>query len=256
MTLGNKQEKIIVSKFGGSSMANELAMEKSAKVAHAQNSNIIVVSATFGTTDKLLKIIEKASLGDWASAEKLIFTVREMHFDAHYAIGKNEKTAEILKSLLSELETLAKGIFLLGEKSKKAIDQILSIGERLSSALFTQINASLYPEKNFKLFDARELIVTDDRHGKARPLILETSLKAREARGLLKDHVLITQGFIGQSEDGHTTTLGRGGSDYSAALIAEAMEADALEIWTDVPGLATTDPKISSKARAHFGNHL
>lgn len=231
-------------------MADAAAMKKSAMVANAQCSSIVVVSATFGTTDQLLGIIESASSGDWGASEKLIFTVREKHFDIHYAIGKDEETAQILKSLLAELETLAKGIFLLGEKSPKAVDQILSIGERLSSALFVQLNKSLFPKKTYKLFDARELIVTDDRHGKARPLVLETSLKARPAQQLLEENVLVTQGFIGMSEEGHTTTLGRGGSDYSAALIAEAIEADALEIWTDVPGLATTDPKISPNAQA------
>tara|TARA_B100001971_G_C18263918_1_gene589851 strand:- start:1893 stop:3248 length:1356 start_codon:yes stop_codon:yes gene_type:complete len=242
-------DQIIVSKFGGSSMADEAAMDRSAKIAQRQNSSIVLVSATYGTTDKLLELIKTAQEGNWPTCEKLLFNLREKHFDILGNFTNDTNHTESLKALLKELETLSRGIFLLKECSDKARDQLLSLGERMSSLLFSLSYKNLFPEKDVVLLDARDVIITDDKHTKARPQIDLIERKAKEVFNFAKQRVYISQGFIGKTEAGHTTTLGRGGSDYSAALFAQAVNANVLEIWTDVAGIASTDPRICKAAR-------
>lgn len=254
---------IIVSKFGGSSMADETAMERSAAIAQRQSSSIVLVSATYGTTDKLVELIETAEFGNWNACEKILFNIREKHFDicnqvcsstseADGNASTNQIISEQLRLLINELETLARGIFLLRECSPKAKDQVLSFGERMSSLLFAQAFRKKFPEKEVRLFDVRTVMLTDDQHTKALPNLKEIRKRAQENFDFNSDskagRVYITQGFIGQTETGSTTTLGRGGSDYSAALLAEAVDAATLEIWTDVAGIATTDPRICKNA--------
>lgn len=241
-------QKIIVSKFGGSSMADEAAMERSARIAARQGSSIVLVSATYGTTDQLVELIQTAEQGNWNACEKILFKVREKHFDICSKVTQDQIVSEQLRLLINELETLGRGIFLLKECSPKARDQVLSFGERMSSLLFSQSFQKHFPDKEVRLFDVRDVMLTDDNHTKAMPLLGEIAKNAKTSFEFKSDRVYITQGFIGQTESGSTTTLGRGGSDYSAALIAEAVEADILEIWTDVAGIATTDPRICKAA--------
>lgn len=239
---------IIVSKFGGSSMADEIAMERSATISNRQNSSVVLVSATYGTTDQLVELINTAEYGNWNACEKILFNLREKHFDICNKVTSNQIIGEQLRLLINELETLARGVFLLKECSPKARDQVLSFGERMSSLLFAQSFQKHFPEKDVRLFDVRTVMFTDDNHTRALPLLDRISREASSNFEFAKGRVYITQGFIGQTEAGATTTLGRGGSDYSAALIAEAVNADVLEIWTDVAGIATTDPRICKKA--------
>lgn len=243
--------KIIVSKFGGTSMADYNAMLRSAQVVIDQSSSLVLVSATSNTTDQLLNLIAKAETGHWNECEKVLFTLREKHFDICQNVKNNQIISEQLRLFFQELETLSRGVFLLQECSLRAKDQILSFGERISSLLFTEVLKSLLSEKTDKdvmLFDSRTVLKTDSHFGRATPQIGQIKNLAQTYFHLDFKTIYVGQGFIGSDENGATTTLGRGGSDYSAALFAEAVDADVLEIWTDVPGVATTDPRICKEA--------
>lgn len=244
------QNQIIVSKFGGSSMADETAMERSAKIAQRQKSSVVLVSATYGTTDQLVELIESAEYGNWNACEKILFNLREKHFDICSQVSSEQILSEQLRLLINELETLSRGVFLLRECSPKAKDQILSFGERMSSLLFAQAFKKACPDLEPRLFDIRTVMVTDETHTRAKPQLEIIEKLAMDNFDFVEGRVYITQGFIGQTESGATTTLGRGGSDYSAALVAEAINASVLEIWTDVAGIATTDPRVCPEAKA------
>lgn len=240
---------IIVSKFGGSSMRDAQAMHRSAQVAAKQNSSFIIVSATYGTTNQLVELIEEACSGNWGACEKLLFNMRENHFEICSQITNDQMVHEKVRTHFNELETLARGVSLLKECSPKAMDQILSSGERVSSLLFSEAYKKDYPDRKVILLDIRQMLKTTGKHNKAKPLLEETEKRARDLVSFNNNEVYISQGFTGSTLEGATTTLGRGGSDYSAALVAEAINADILEIWTDVAGIATTDPRICDGAK-------
>lgn len=243
------EQKIVVSKFGGSSMADAAAMNRSAKIAIAQNSKVILVSATQGTTDQLVKLCELAQKQDWRLCENILFDIKQKHYNIANDLAVPADTKAFLGELLLELETLCKGIHLLNECSAKATDRVLSLGERMSSLLFTEAMRNQKPNGAAHYFDIRNVLITNHRHMCAAPLTDEIRKECREHMPLNNDVIYISQGFIGKTREGDTTTLGRGGSDYSAALIAEALNANLLEIWTDVAGIATTDPRICPGAK-------
>lgn len=237
----------VVSKFGGTSMGNAECMLRSADVAHQQKSNLVVVSATSGTTNLLLQIGAAAENQSWGIVEKLLSDIQKKHDQIASDLKALPETYETLKSLYEEMETLARGIFYLKDCSARASDALVSLGERMSSALFVEAYKKY---SRPLLFDVRKVMITDEQFGKAKALISEIEAHAqKELVPLLKNSVVVTQGFIGATADGLTTTLGRGGSDYSAALLAESVSAGVLEIWTDVAGIATTDPRICSDAK-------
>lgn len=239
---------IVVSKFGGSSMKDTQAMLRSASIAKDQNSNIVLVSATYGTTDKLIALINASEKSDAQTAEKLLFEIEEKHLGILKELDCEHIVETELNILFDELRTLSKGVQLLKDCSPKAYDNVLSIGERISSLLFTQAMKRTIDQDRVTLFDIRRVLKTDSQFNKALPQLDKIKLLSKECFDFSK-HIYVSQGFIGQDENGATTTLGRGGSDYSAALIAEGVEADTLEIWTDVAGIATTDPRICPKAK-------
>lgn len=245
---------IIVSKFGGTSMGDAACMLRSADVCFQRKSNIVVVSATAGTTNDLIRLGEVAESGQATETENLTRKIKEKHSAIAKELSAPEQAVTELQKLLSEMESIAKGIFLLRDCSLKAKDVLLSLGERMSSVLFTVALQNVLTEKKqaakARLLDVRTVLKTDENFGKARPL---TTNVAQLCKELLKDCVsgeivFVTQGFVGQTLNGATTTLGRGGSDYSAAILAEGISADALEIWTDVAGVSTTDPRICNEA--------
>lgn len=241
--------KIIVSKFGGTSMGSDLAMLRSAEVVKERNSSLVVVSATSGTTDRLLALILNAENKDWEKCQNLFFDLREKHFEICHKLTANPDTHEKIKSSLTELETIIRGVYLLGECTPRARDQVLSFGELLSSMLFAEALKNICVEKEIMWLDVRDVLITDANFGKATPLIEIIQAKAKEKLNFNSNRIYITQGFIGKNQNGATTVLGRGGSDYSAALLAEAVNASVLEIWTDVAGIATTDPRICPEAQ-------
>ena len=231
---------IIVSKFGGTSMADFESMQRCAEiVASNPDRKIIVVSATAGTTNDLVLLSENPSD---TKIDEALENIKDRHLNiiSKLPLDSRTKSEAFFLDQLNSLKTHLKN----SEKDKKWIDTLLSFGELMSSPIFTEVVKLNKVEA--KLLDARGVITTDDHFGNAEPKIESIS---ERASGIDLSRVSITQGFIGSNNKGETTTLGRGGSDYSAALFAESVKADVLEIWTDVSGVYTTDPRIVSDAR-------
>lgn len=231
-----------VAKFGGTSMADADSMMRSAGiVARDSDKRLIVVSATSGTTNLLTTLC-----GTLPQSEKraIVDQIEEKHRAISSSLKHPEAVQPELDIIIRELRTLS----IHDISGLKQKDEILACGERLSSRLFTAFLNEI--EAGALWFDAREVISTDDSFGSAEPDIEVIQKYADEKLSQrIKNHKVVTQGFIGSYKDGTTTTLGRGGSDYSAALFAEALNADVLEIWTDVTAIYTTDPRIEPDAR-------
>jgi len=224
-------------------MADLHAMKRCASIiGKDSDKKIIVVSATAGTTN-LLTGISNAEKPE--ARESFLTQIRDKHTSILNQLKDSASIESEINRLFDELDTLASTPGLLSLKQR---DQLLSIGERLSSRIFVHVlnEAGIGAE----WFDVRSIIKTDSQHGNAEPDI-DGIRKACETNLLHqnKDHRIVTQGFIGSDPDGITTTLGRGGSDYSAALIAEGVHADVLEIWTDVTAIYTTDPRMVPDAK-------
>lgn len=235
-----------VLKFGGTSVGAPERIRGVKKIIESQKSScVVVVSAFQGVTDELKNISELASsrndeyltLLDKISHRHIEFTKQLLSDKKQIIVIKNIN--EIFKDLL---ETL-KGIYLVRELSRHSLDHVLSTGEILSSLIISHLI------ENSRLIDSRILITTDSNFGYANVDFLLTDRKIKEA---ITDssHCTIIPGFIASNILGETTTLGRGGSDYTAAIIAAAIEAEVLEIWTDVDGFMTADPKKVEKAYA------
>lgn len=245
--------KKVISKFGGTSMADISCMAQSAQIVIDHNSLVAVVSATSGTTNKLIELSVVAKKEkNWTEVQKLVDLIRSRHQD----LIDQKNFVSIQKdfdALIEEMTSIAKGIFFLKDCSVKALDILMSFGERISSLIFSEVlKAQLFEKQSTKkviLLDIRDYLVTDHFFGQAQPLIAETEKKMQSLNNNPAEIVYVTQGFIGQTADFQTTTLGRGGSDYSGALVAEALRADELEIWTDVAGIATTDPRLCKLAK-------
>lgn len=240
---------LVVSKFGGTSMGDYASMQRSATISMERGATVVVVSATSGTTDKLIEIAKSASTGKMEECEKLVFGVKERHLGILKQTGNSSQTLTQLESYFTELELLVQNLSLLKELTPRAHDHILSLGERMSSLLFRDVMAQVWSSKKVTLLDARTVIKTDSNFGKATPQIEVIEKEATSRMNLTGEYVYVTQGFIGSDMQGNTTILGRGGSDYSAALFAEGVSATTLEIWTDVAGVATTDPRMVPAAK-------
>ena len=248
---------VIVSKFGGTSMGDASCMLRSAKLAVQQKSFVVVVSAVSGITNKLIELSKLSQFSDWKQTEEVLAQIRSIHFKIADDLKLDSSLQANLENLLEELQSIAKGIHLLKDCSLKAMDTLLGLGERMSSVLFvkalqTSLSEALPGQAiTAKWVDARSFLKTDDSFGKAKPQIEVISELAKKILppSSQSQHIYVTQGFIGSTDEGASTTLGRGGSDYSAAIIAEAVSANILEIWTDVAGIATTDPRLCKEAR-------
>lgn len=246
---------LIVSKFGGTSMADSQAMLRSSTVAAQNQSSVMVVSATSETTNQLISLIDNALNLSWNEFSENIRDVETRHMRIAEELNAPEQVFMEIQELCLNLESLIRGIHLLKDCSSKARDRVLSIGEKLSSNLCTVALQNIFDDKQLKkkavFFDVTKVMRTDDQHSKAAPQFDTIKRLASEYIAELGngDVTFVTQGFIGQSQEGQTTTLGRGGSDYSAAILAEAFNAERLEIWTDVAGIATTDPRLYSNTK-------
>lgn len=237
---------LTVAKFGGTSVANHDAMLRCANIIKNDLSNrIVVVSASAGVTNHLVRLGQADVPAD--ERNDVIESIRVIQYAIAEALENQVELKQVIDGKLTELETLASNQF--EQFTAKNSDEILSFGEQLSSLLFTQVLRSV--GVNATCFDVRTVMKTNSLYGKA--VVDIDALKQQAVNELvpqLNDSVVVTQGFIGQDGLGHTTTLGRGGSDYSAALLAEAVDATNLSIWTDVVGIFTTDPRITDQARA------
>lgn len=241
--------KLIVSKFGGTSMGSFEAMLRSAQISKDMDSFLIAVSATSGTTDELIELAHLASKAQMDEAKLAIKNIEARHRKILSDAGNQAQTLQILEGFFTELDLLVQNIALLRELTPRAHDHILSLGERMSSLIFKDVVASIISDKEVRLLDARSIIRTDSHFGKASPLIEDIARNAKEKLDIKDNIVYVTQGFIGADREGNTTVLGRGGSDFSAALFAESIGAHVLQIWTDVSGIASTDPRIVPNAR-------
>lgn len=236
--------KLIIAKFGGTSVADFDAMSRCADIVLAdENIRVVVVSASSGVTNLLVDITKTTEVQEryaaYAGIEAITLNVLNR-------LTSPQAVAEPVALLLSELKALIENGGAVYSSAHK--DLIQSFGERLSSVLFTQVLAER--EASALCFDIRRVMRTDARFGKAEPQIQQIAeLSEVHLAPLLADYRIVTQGFIGADDSEQTTTLGRGGSDYSAALLAEALNAVTVQIWTDVVGIFTTDPRLTSDAR-------
>ncbi len=229
---------MIVMKFGGTSVASARAIERVAGLVGARIDErpVVVVSAMGKTTNKLLEIARLAAAGGRDRALTLLYELR----DFHLAESGMERTVE---EHFQELGEMARGLAVLGELTPRSIDAVSSLGERLSSLIVTRAFERLgIPAVHA---DARKLIVTDARHTHAAPIYEETYRRLAAAIPRLAERaVVVMGGFIGATEAGVTSTLGRGGSDFTASIVGAGIGASEIQIWTDVDGLLTCDPTV------------
>ncbi|EIW7481327.1 TPA: lysine-sensitive aspartokinase 3 [Vibrio parahaemolyticus] len=233
-----------VAKFGGTSVANFEAMSRCATIIENNpNTRLVVSSACSGVTNILVELAN--GVQDQEHRAELLKNLAEIHDSILAQLEDATEASSEVYGILDTVTSLAEAASI--QANTKLTDHLVACGELMS----THILAQLMRERgiNAVRFDIREVLRTDDNFGRAEPNVEAiTQLAQKKLIPLCLDSVVITQGFIGSDEEGNTTTLGRGGSDYSAALIAEGVKASGLEIWTDVPGIYTTDPRIAPKA--------
>lgn len=237
---------ITVSKFGGTSVADYQAMLRCAEIIKKDDGNrLVVVSASAGVTNHLVRLSQE-NVPEKERADILVDIGRIQFAITEHLAERHELDTEI-NELLKALALCAQQQ--ASEYSLQNSDEILSFGEQFSSRIFAQVLQSTGVNGHY--FDVRQVMKTDNLFGKAQVNLTQLAIAAQEMLApQLVNKVVVTQGFIGSNEQGETTTLGRGGSDYSAALLAEAIKANNLSIWTDVVGIFTTDPRITEQARS------
>ncbi len=245
---------MIVMKFGGTSVESAAAIERVAGIVAGRRAQqpVVVVSAMGKTTDCLLQLARTAVNGNRKLAIDLIRDLRDFHGSEARKLVPPAMRVNVethLDEHFQEISELIKGLAVLGELSPRSIDAIASYGERLSSLIVSQ--AFQHRGLPAELVDSRRVIVTDGRHTQAQPLYEPTAarLNAQVAPLIKEGRIPVMGGFIGANEQGVTTTLGRGGSDFSASLVGAALGAERIEIWTDVDGMLTADPNLFAPAR-------
>ncbi len=219
---------------------------------HAKRPVAIVVSAMSKVTDLLLDTLRKAEGGDEAGLDANIQTLTDRHLTCGHELlpeGFQETALDGVHGLIAEFERIAKGILMLGERPLSSVDRAIAIGERLSALLMAAYLESQGTRAS--AVNAAQVIATDDVFGNATPLMDETREKSLAVLGPLLDQrvVPVITGFNAATLDGRPTTLGRGGSDFSAAILAASLDAEELWIWTDVDGIMTGDPRLIPDAR-------
>jgi aspartate kinase len=245
---------MIVMKFGGTSVMDPSAIDRTAQIVKGRVARCpaVVVSAMSRVTDTLLAAGKAAGEGERAQALELSHGLRQRHHATAIELLSAEQYRELSPDLEREFDTLdelLKGICAVGELSPRSSDYVVSYGERLNSRIVTEA----YNARGIRavLVDARKIMITDAQHGKAIPQLAQIDHRVKNlVRPLIEDgQVPVMGGFIGATESGVQTTIGRGGSDFSAALLGSSLDAEAIEIWTDVDGMMTTDPRICPDAR-------
>jgi len=244
---------MIVMKFGGTSVEDSSAIDRAAKIVADRRDllPVVVVSAMAKVTDQLLAAGQAAGANDPGRALELSRGLRERHYStAGELLGTGLFTQfhSELESEFDALDELLRGIAAVGELTPRTTDLVASFGERISSRMV----ASAFSVRDLPAahVDSRSCVITDANHTKAVPLFPEIDLRlAHRVKPLLnKGHIPIMGGFIGSTREGATTTLGRGGSDFTAAIVGAGLGAESIEIWTDVDGMMTTDPRLCRDA--------
>lgn len=250
------EEKIRVMKFGGTSVGDAECIRGAASIiarARDQGPVVAVVSAMSGVTNRLVDAARRAATGDKSVAPELTDALREQHAAAIKAlIASDARAAQLVaeaEQIISEARDYCAATALLRELTPRAMDALSSVGERLSARLVAGALGELGVPA--VAVDATKLIVTNDEHGQAEPLMdLTRARAANELNPLIAEGVIpVVTGFIGATLEGQLTTLGRGGSDYSATILGAALSASEIIIWTDVDGVMTADPRLVPAAR-------
>jgi aspartokinase/homoserine dehydrogenase 1 len=242
---------MLVMKFGGTSVGSAGTIKQVREIVHqALKSNpvFLVVSAMSGTTDKLIECGTRASEGDEGFRE-ILQQIETRHLETVKELIPVQNQSHVLsftKTYCNELEEIMNGIFMLGELSSRTLDRIMSYGELMSSRIIAASFAVDGVNSTWK--DAREVIKTNDQFGNA-AVDFKTTYALVEELAAAGHALVVMPGFVGSGTDGATTTLGRGGSDYTAAIVAGGTKASSLEIWTDVSGMMTADPRWVANAR-------
>ncbi len=243
----------VVLKFGGTSVRDAEAMRRVVSIVERERGNmpVVVTSACAGVTDSLLKIAALCGEGKLEEAIAIAAGLRERHMGVlgDLAPDPDSSCESDLCGLLDEIEQLVHGVILLGELTDRTLDAFASYGERLSSLLLG--TAFRVGGWRASVADSRDFIITDDAFVNARPDM--AAIDSRASATLLplfeRSEVVVIQGFIGSTPEGVTTTIGRGGSDYTGALAGAALGSREIQIWTDVSGILTADPRIVPEAR-------
>ena len=238
-----------VLKFGGSSVGSAETIQKVIDIIRSSGECAVVLSAMQGTTDELIDAGRAAERGDDGYIEKLS-NISERHLttiNKLFTEGGSSSVVDFVETTIKELENLCEGVRLVRELSPKTLDRILSFGEIVS----TRIVAAKLEELGVPNIwqDSRLIIKTNSNHGSAAVDFPETNKRITEYFEGSEADLHIFPGFIASDESGYTTTLGRGGSDYTAAIIAAAIDAEVLEVWTDVSGMMTADPRFVRNVR-------
>ena len=247
--------KVVVMKFGGTSVEDAVAIDRTARIVATRRAKgeqpIVVVSAMAKVTDMLLAAGTAAGRGDKNGALALSARLRHRHLEVAGRLLQNDRycpLAIIIEKEFDSLEEVLRGLAAVGELTARTTDLVASFGERLSSRMV----AEAFAERGLDgvHVDARTCIVTDTQHGRAVPNddLIEQKLQAIVLPLATSAKTVVMGGFIGSTPEGVTTTLGRGGSDFTAALVGGGLDAVAIEIWTDVNGIMTTDPRICPDA--------
>lgn len=240
-----------VLKFGGTSVGSVESITKLLQIIEREQSSsqkpVVVLSAMSGVTNLLSEMANKAEKG--ISFSNDIKDLEERHFyiiKELLAVSKQNPVFTKLRILFNELEDILQGVMILGELTPRTRDLILSYGERCSAFMISKIAGQKHDDDLF--VSAADLIKTDSNYGQARVNMELSELLIRDFYQKNSDKIIFVTGFIASNEEGRITTLGRGGSDYTAAIIASALNAEEIEIWTDVNGMMTADPRMVKKA--------
>ncbi len=249
---------MIVMKFGGTSVGTGERIANVAGIAldtrdRTGTPPVVVVSAMSGVTNKLVRAAETAAEGDPKTFALIRDELQQRHEQAISDCGIGAEQARGLRAemttLLDWFENLCQSILTLGELTARGLDVVSGLGERLSARLTAAVILSLGAKS--ETVEATDILITSDDHGNAKPLYEETTVKARERLlPLLEADVIpVMTGFIAATKEGVPTTLGRGGSDYSATILGRCLPADEVWIWSDVDGVMTADPRVVPDAR-------
>jgi aspartate kinase len=245
-----------VMKFGGTSVGDASCIARVAQIvadASRETAVVAVVSAMSGVTNRLIEAATRSEAGDREQVAALFETLRQQHKTALTSLihqnVESDRLSSAIEGIFKEGERLCEGTALLHELTPRALDSISSLGERLSAPLVAGALNNL--DVKSRAVEAFKLIVTDSFHGGAEPLMEKTRERSQALLRPLLDQgmVPVVTGFIGATSEGVLTTLGRGGSDYSATILGAALDADEIIIWTDVDGVLTADPRLVPEAR-------
>jgi bifunctional aspartokinase / homoserine dehydrogenase 1 len=245
-----------IMKFGGTSVGDATCIERVAKIvreASRESSLVVVVSAMSGVTNRLIEAANRAQANDREPVSRVFELLREQHAEALATLVASPDRRGVLNESMQRVfakgERLCEGTLLLRELTARTLDSISSLGEQLLAPLL----AGTLEEMGVRSepVDGTELILTDPYHGAASPLMDATRQRSQSRLCPLLDQAIVpvVTGFIGSTQQGVLTTLGRGGSDYSATILGAALEADEVVIWTDVDGVLTADPRLVPEAR-------